>query len=106
MERYLKEKGLLEKFHDAFKEISGTDWIKERDAYLFMRDEVIAALSRTLDKSEESAAKWIDEAEENFKINIEGFSKLVKEYLDGKGPQHRIVFLVDEVGQFIGTTRT
>jgi hypothetical protein len=27
----------------------------------------------------------------------------VKEYLDSKGPQHRIVFLVDEVGQFIGT---
>ena len=26
-----------------------------------------------------------------------------KEYLDSKGPQHRIIFLVDEVGQFIGT---
>ena len=27
----------------------------------------------------------------------------MKEYLDSKGPLHRIVFLVDEVGQFIGT---
>ena len=27
----------------------------------------------------------------------------MKEYLDSKGPQHRLVFLVDEVGQFIGT---
>jgi len=26
----------------------------------------------------------------------------VKDYLDSRGPQHRIVFLVDEVGQFIG----
>lgn len=102
IERYLKDKGLLEKFHDAFKEVSGTEWHKERDAYLLMRDEIIAALSRTIDKSEESAAKWFDEAEEKFKINIEGFARLVKEYLDGKGPHHRIVFLADEVGQFIG----
>ncbi|HLA26494.1 MAG TPA: BREX system P-loop protein BrxC [Syntrophales bacterium] len=102
VERYLKDKVLLEKFHDAFQEISGADWHKERDAYLLMRDEIIAALSRTIDKSEEAAAKWFDEAEEKFKINIEGFAKLVKAYLDGKGPQHRIVFLADEVGQFIG----
>jgi len=27
----------------------------------------------------------------------------VKDYLDSKGPQHRLVFLVDEVGQFIGS---
>jgi hypothetical protein len=27
----------------------------------------------------------------------------VREYLDSKGPDHRLVFLVDEIGQFIGT---
>ncbi len=36
-------------------------------------------------------------------MSVENFCKWVKEYLDSKGPQHRIVFLVDEVGQFIGT---
>ena len=35
--------------------------------------------------------------------HVENFCKWVKEYLDSKGPQHRLVFLVDEVGQFIGT---
>lgn len=103
MERFLKGKGLLERFHQAFKEVSGEEWIKERDAYLLMRDEVVKALSKTLDMSHESAAKWFDEADEKFKINIEGFAKLVKDYLDSRGPNHRIVFLVDEVGQFIGT---
>ena len=29
--------------------------------------------------------------------------KWTKEYLDSKGPQHRLIFLVDEVGQFIGS---
>ena len=27
----------------------------------------------------------------------------MKEYLDSKGPEHRLLFMVDEVGQFIGT---
>ncbi|ABK99896.1 BREX system P-loop protein BrxC [Pelobacter propionicus] len=103
MERYLQSKGALEKFHQAFKEASGTDWIKERDAYSFSRDEIIKALSIALEMGIESASIWFDEAEERFKINIEGFSKLVKEYLDSKGPKHRIVFLADEVGQFIGS---
>jgi len=34
---------------------------------------------------------------------VENFCKWTKAYLDSKGPQHRLVFLVDEVGQFIGT---
>ncbi len=103
MERYLQSKGVLEKFHQAFKDASGSDWVQERDAYLLMRDEVVQALSTALDMSEESAGKWFDEAEDKFKINIEGFGKLVKDYLDSKGPKQRIVFLVDEVGQFIGS---
>lgn len=103
MERYLQSKGALEKFHQAFKEESGSEWIAERDAYSFNRDEIVKALSIALGMSEESAGKWFDEAEERFKINIEGFCKLVKEYLDSKGPKHRLVFLADEVGQFIGS---
>ena len=103
MERYLQSKGVLDKFHQAFKEASGSEWIVERDAYSFNRDEIVKALSHALGMSEESASKWFDEAEERFKINIEGFCKLVKDYLDSKGPKHRIVFLADEVGQFIGS---
>ena len=36
-------------------------------------------------------------------LTVENFCKWVKEYLDSKGPDHRLVFLVDEIGQFIGT---
>jgi hypothetical protein len=52
--------------------------------------------------SAESAEKWIDGAESSFALTIENFCKWVKEYLDSKGPDHRLIFLVDEVGQFIG----
>ncbi len=46
--------------------------------------------------------KWIDNAKDHFTLTVESFCKWVKEYLDKKGKNHRIIFLVDEVGQFIG----
>ena len=85
MERYLDSKGQYGPFKAAFAEVAGAAWEDERDAFLMMRDEVIAALSKALGKSEEAAAKWFDDAEQTFKINIEGFAKLVKEYLTARG---------------------
>ena len=103
MERYLESKGKLKAFHTAYEKYTGLNWVQERDAYQFNRDEVVKALSETLGQSQSAAEKWIDGAEDNFSMSVENFCKWVKEYLDSKGPQHRIVFLVDEVGQFIGT---
>src|SRR5690606_2310299 len=37
-----------------------------------------------------------------FSLTVENFCKWVKEYLDRQGPDHRIIFMVDEVGQFVG----
>ena len=103
MERYLDGKGKLKAFHAAYEKATGSTWLKDRDAYHFNRDEVVLALSETIGQSKAAAEKWIDGAEDNFALSVESFCKWVKEYLDSKGPQHRIVFLVDEVGQFIGT---
>lgn len=103
LERYLETKGKLRQFQDAFKKATGSDWAKERDAYHFHRDEIAKALTATLGMSQDSAEKWIDAAESSFALTVENFCKWTKEYLDSKGPEHRIIFLVDEVGQFIGT---
>jgi hypothetical protein len=103
MERYLDGKGKLAAFHAAFKEATGLEWLDERDAYEFNRDQVVEAFCKTLGQSQESATKWIDNAEKNFALNVENFAKWVNDYLDSKGPDHRIVFLVDEIGQYIGT---
>ena len=103
MERHLESKGTLKAFHAAYEKHTGLHWIAERDAYQFNRDEVVKAFSEALGQSQAAAEKWIDGAEDNFSMSVENFCKWVKEYLDSKGPQHRIVFLADEVGQFIGT---
>ncbi|MFM2406352.1 MAG: hypothetical protein RL223_4232 [Pseudomonadota bacterium] len=102
MERYLISKGVFDTFQQAFEARHGNRWADERDAVDFLRDEVVGALATALQMSEASAAAWFDNARDSYRINIEGFAKLLRDYLDTRPPGHRIVFLVDEIGQFIG----
>ena len=102
MERHLDERKKLDAFKNAFKDASGKEWVAERDAFDFYRDEVVAALSTALGQSKEAATKWFDNAESNFSLTVESFCGWVKEYLDSKGPDHRLLFFADEVGAFIG----
>ena len=102
LERRLDEKGKLQGFNEAYKEISGNDWPDDRDAFYLNTDSIKSALSRVLEQSEAAFEKWLDDPESVFHLSPENFAEWVKEYLDRKGPDHRIVFLVDEIGQFIG----
>ena len=102
MERHLVSKGAYEAFKAAFVEKNGNAWEVERDAVDFLRDDVVHAFAKALKQSNESAAAWFDNARDTYRINIEGFAKLIREYLDTRPAGHRIIFLVDEVGQFIG----
>jgi hypothetical protein len=102
MERHLVGKGAYDAFKTAFAEKNGSTWAAERDAVDFLRDDVVYALAKALRQSEESAAAWFDYARDSFRINIEGLARLIRDYLETKPAGHRIIFLVDEVGQFIG----
>ena len=102
MERHLVSKGAYEAFKAAFVQSNGSNWDEQRDAVDFLRDDVVHALSVALGMTEESAASWFDTGRDTYRINIEGFAELVNEYLQTKPAEHRIMFLVDEVGQFIG----
>jgi hypothetical protein len=104
LERHLDGQGKLEDFKAAFRDIARVDWQQERDGYRFYEDELVQALSETLGKTPEGARSWLEKSEEDFKslLTVENFARWVKEHLDSRGPSHRIVFLVDEMGQFIG----
>jgi hypothetical protein len=104
LERRLDDQGKLDAFKAAFRTAADVHWESERDGYSFYADELVQALSEALGKTPEGARAWLDKAEEDFKslLTVENFAKWVKEYLDSRGADHRIVFLVDEIGAFIG----
>lgn len=102
MERYLAGKGKLLEFKQLLADKFDVDWDLDRDAYQFHGEALAAALSQVLGEDIKDADTWLERFEQDFSLSVENFAKWVKEYLDGNGPDHRIVFLVDEIGQFIG----
>ena len=102
LERHLVAKGVYDVFQEEFFRLYGSTWRAERDAVGLLRDDAVAALAVALKITPESAAKWFDSARDNYKINIENLAKLLRDYLDTQPKGHRVIFLVDEVGQFIG----
>jgi len=101
-EKKLDDKGLYNAFKEVFKEINGNDWVDERDALTFIVDDAATALSKVTNISFESALEQLNKLDETYTISIEDFAKEVKEYIDKQEPNYRLIFLVDEVGQFIG----
>ncbi|WML52469.1 BREX system P-loop protein BrxC [Neobacillus sp. PS3-12] len=106
MEKYLDQKGVYEQFKAEFKSLSDEEWVDRRNTFYFDADYVIGALTKVTDMSEESARNWFENGVNNFEISIEKFAKDVKEYIDQKGKNFHLVFLVDEIGQFIGDSRS
>lgn len=101
LERNLVQDGLYEKFKERFTEITGKDYVKKRKDVFFLRDDFIKALVDIKHISNESARAYFDDAQKNYSINIETFAKTVADYCQTNN--RRVIFLMDEVGQFIGT---
>jgi len=102
LERKLSKDGFYENFQEEFKKINGADWKESREEFLFIQDDVISALSCIGYMSEEAGRNWAEISEDTYNISIEDFSNLIKDYLESKGNDHHLIFLVDEIGQYIG----
>ena len=100
-EKKLDEENKFEEFKTEFKNINGTDWVDARDDYYFIQDDIIQSVVNIGFMSEREANIWAENAEENTELTIENFAEEVKQYCIDKGNNHHIIFLVDEVGQYI-----
>jgi len=98
----LDKRGKFQTFKDEFKKLSGESWESGRETIFLESDNVAKALSIVDSISEMSAADLIDKYEKNYSLSIEEFAQEVKAYIDSKEPNFRLVFCVDEVGQYIG----
>lgn len=102
LERFLIREGKYEEFKNYFQEECGDNWVDARNDFYFRRDEIVNSYSKALNKSKEEAENWFDKAEERYDLSIEKFSERVRDYIKSKGDNHHVVFLVDEIGQYIG----
>lgn len=102
LEEDLDYKGMYEKFKEEFKKVSGYTWESKREAYAFEQDVIIETLKNIGYQSKESLERLFESDGNSYSLSVEKFAKKVKKYCDKKGPDHQVLFLVDEIGQYIG----
>ena len=102
LESQLTDVGKYDEFKKAFEDEYGSEWEDSRHKFDFIQDDVVEALVKIDFMSEAAARNWCEKATETYRISIEDFAKRVKAYIEKKGNNHHVVFMVDEVGQYIG----
>lgn len=100
-ERQLDNEGRFEEFKQRFETIAGAPWEKKRQAFAVIQDKVVKTIVDMDFMSEEAARNWCKSAKTGYDLSIEKFVSLVQEYCVKKGPNHHVIFLVDEIGQYI-----
>lgn len=105
MEQHLTKRGKMQEFINAFNELTCDDWFECRESFAFFEDDVIKALQQSLGMSEESARNWVNSSE-NIEYSIKQLVEDIKAYVDTKPEGFRLLFMIDEVGQYVGTDRS
>ena len=102
LEQFIQKKGKTNEFKASFEQLNGSSWDDSRDAFAFYEDDIVSALVETLGMSEESARNWFN-SEESSEFSIETLVNEINEYIESKGKDYRLLFMIDEVGQYIGS---
>lgn len=102
LEQFIDKRGKTAEFRRVFEEKNGEPWLSARDAFAFFEDDVVDTLTEVLGMSETAARNWFD-GTETADMSIARLVSEMKEYVDRKPEDFRMLFMIDEVGQYIGT---
>lgn len=102
MERYIDQQGKTEEFRRVFAEKKGKSWLEMRRVFAFNGKFIIPTLMEVLDMSEEDARSWFNDKTAT-EISIAQLVEDMKAYVDTKPANFRLLFMIDEVGQYVGT---
>lgn len=101
LEQFIAKKGKTEEFRRVFEEKNGASWLESRDAYAFFEDDIVATLQEVLGMSEQAASNWFN-GTENVETSIAQLVSEIKEYVNSQPKDFRLLFMIDEVGQYVG----
>lgn len=102
LERKLTEEGKYDLFKEKFEDFFCSSWEESRSDFDFIQDDVVEVLADINFMSEEAGRNWCEKATSDYKYKVENFAALVKKYIERKGNNHHVAFLIDEIGQYIG----
>ena len=101
LEQFIEKQGKTAEFRRVFEEKNGTSWLESRKAFAFLEDPVVATLQEVLGMSEQASLNWFN-GTETVETSIAQLVSEMKEYVDSKPDDFHLLFMVDEVGQYVG----
>lgn len=102
LEKYLSKISKYEEFKDKFEEYHGDAWIESREAFAFYEDDIVDVLVDIGVFSETAARNWFNGVETN-EMSIDQLTNEIRDYVFSKDKDYRLIFMIDEVGQYIGS---
>ena len=102
LERFIEKQGKSDEFRKVFKEVNGDEWENARDSFGFFEDDIVDVLVKVLGMSETAARNWFN-GEETAEISIKQLADDINDYVQNKEKNFRLLFMVDEVGQYINS---
>ena len=101
LEQFVDKQGKTDEFRRVFEKKNGDSWVNTRESFVFFEDDVVATLQEVLGMSEEAARNWFN-GTETVETSIAQLVSEIKDYVDKKPDNFRLLFMIDEVGQYVG----
>lgn len=102
-EHDLDVRGDFGPFKETYLRINGTPWERDREAIATARKAAFAkAYAAHFGVAESEASNLMRQVREDYRVSVESFAQMVKDYIARQPAGFRLNFFVDEVGQFIG----
>lgn len=102
LEQYIDQLGKTEEFRRAFEAKKGKPWTEQRKAFAFNGKFIVPTLMEVLDMSEEDAKRWFND-KTAVEFSIAQLVEDIKNYVNKQPDSFRLLFMIDEVGQYVGT---
>ena len=102
LEKYIDQCGKTEEFRKVFEAKKGKSWLEQRKAFAFNGKYIVPTLMEVLGMSEEDAKNWFND-KSAVDFSIAQLVDDIKDYVAAKPKNFRLVFMIDEVGQYVGT---
>ena len=103
-EKMIDDRGRTAEFRAAYEEIAGTSWLDDRESYDMFGEEVAEAANRAAGLSVQSVTDWADSTD-NVTVDFGELVDDINEYAKKReaecGSQFRLLFMVDEMGQYL-----
>jgi hypothetical protein len=97
IERFLEENGKYDAFKAKFE-----NWSAIRSDFDFNQYEIAEKYAEVMGVSTDDANKLFDNRRDNYEVSAQSFAERVQNYIEKRGNDHHVVFLIDEVGQYVG----